>query len=163
MPRRRPVRSNAGAVACLALLATAGCTAGDVDVEPTHPGADAAACERLVDALPDTVAGLERREVLDSAATTGAAWGDPAIVLRCGLGEPASFDALSSCQITNGVAWYVPDEQITGQAVDITMTTIGRQPGVEVTIPADYFPPAATMVDLTAALKQHTDEVERCG
>ena len=163
MPRRRPVRSNAGAVACLGLLATAGCTAGAVDVEPTDPGGDAASCERLVDALPGTVADLERREVDDPAATTAAAWGDPAIVLRCGVGEPASFDSLSSCQITNGVAWYIPDEQITGQAVDITMTTIGRDPGVEVTIPADYFPPAATMVDLAAALKAGTEKVARCG
>ena len=161
MSRRRPVRANAGAVACLLLLA-AGCTS-DVDVEPTRPGADAAACASLVDALPGTVSDQERRDVADPAATTAAAWGDPAIVLRCGVGVPRSFDALSTCQITNGVAWYIPDEQITGQPVDVTMTTIGREPGVEVTIPADYFPPAATMVDLAAALEQHTAKVERCG
>ncbi len=134
-----------------------------MDVEPTQPGADAAACERLVDGLPETVADQERREVEDAAATTAAAWGDPAIVLRCGVGEPASFDRFSACQIVNGVAWYIPDEQITGSATDITMTTIGRKPGVEVAIPADYFPPAATMVDLAAALKRHTERVERCG
>jgi uncharacterized protein DUF3515 len=162
MPRRRPVRTNAGAVACVVLL-TSGCTAGAVDVARTDPGDDAAACERLVDALPQTLADQERRDVDDAAATTAAAWGDPPIVLRCGVGEPASFDALSSCQITNGVAWYIPDEQITGRAVDITMTTIGREPGVEVRIPADYFPPAATMVDLAAPLKEHTEKVERCG
>jgi hypothetical protein len=134
-----------------------------VDVEPTQPGQEAAACERLVDALPGTVADEERQEVEDSASATAAAWGDPAIVLRCGVGEPASFDQFSTCQIVNGVAWYIPDEQITGSAADITMTTIGRKPGVEVAIPADYFPPAATMVDLAPALKQHTKRVERCG
>ena len=141
-----------------------------MDVEPTQPGADAAACERLVDGLPETVADQERREVEDAAATTAAAWGDPAIVLRCGVGEPASFDRFSACQIVNGVAWYIPDEQITGSATDITTlttkfssSTIGRKPGVEVAIPADYFPPAATMVDLAAALKRHTERVERCG
>jgi hypothetical protein len=162
MPRRRPVRTNAGAVACLVLL-TAGCTAGAVDVERTDPGDDAAACERLVDALPRTLAEQERREVDDADAATAAAWGDPPIMLRCGVGEPASFDAISSCQITNGVAWYIPDEQITGSAVDVTMTTIGREPDVEVAIPADYFPPAATMVGLAGPVKEHTVKVSRCG
>jgi hypothetical protein len=162
MSRRRPVRTNAGAVACLALL-TAGCTAGAVDVAGTDPGDDAAACERLVAALPGSLAEQERREVDDADAATAAAWGDPPIVLRCGVGEPASFDALSTCQITNGVAWYIPDEQITGRAVDVTMTTIGREPGVEVAIPADFFPPAATMVGLAGPVKQHTEQVARCG
>lgn len=167
MPRRRPVRTNAGAVACLGLLALSltlsGCTAGAVDVEPTHPGADATACARLVAALPGTVADQGRRDVEEAASATAAAWGDPAIVLRCGVGEPSSFDRFSTCQIVNGVAWYIPDEQITGSATDITMTTIGRKPGVEVAIPADYFPPAATMVDLATALKRHTERVDRCG
>jgi hypothetical protein len=162
MPRRRPVRTNAGAVACLVLLAT-GCTAGAVDVAGTDPGADAAVCERLVDALPPSLAGQERRTVDDADAATAAAWGDPPIVLRCGVEEPASFDALSTCQITNGVAWYVPDEQITGRAVDVTMSTIGRTPGVEVVIPADYFPPAAAMVGLAGPVKEHTEKVARCG
>jgi hypothetical protein len=116
-----------------------------------------------VDALPGTVADQERREVEDAATAIATAWGDPPIVLRCGVGEPASFDQLSTCQIVNGVAWYIPDKQITGSATDITMTTIGRKPGVEVAIPADYFPPAATMVDLATAMKQHTQRVERCG
>ncbi len=84
-------------------------------------------------------------------------------MLRCGVARPTDFDALSSCQITNGVAWFIPDEQITGRAGDIVMTTIGREPGVEVAIPADYFPPAGTMVDVAGPLKEHTERVERCG
>ena len=165
MHRRRPVRTNAGAVACLVVLAllASGCTAGAVDVEGTDPGDDAPACERLVETLPQTLAEQERREVDDAASATAAACGDPPIVLRCGVGEPASFDALSTCQVTNGVAWYIPDEQITGRPVDVTMTTIGRAPGVEVTIPADYFPPAAAMVGLAGPLKEHTEKVARCG
>jgi hypothetical protein len=77
--------------------------------------------------------------------------------------EPPGFDELSTCQVTDGVAWFIPDEQITGQAVDIVMTTIGRSPGVEVRIPADYFPPAATMVDVGASVRRHTDRFDRCG
>ena len=36
------------------------------------------------------------------------------------------------------------------------MTTIGRTPAVEVTVPASYRPPDAVMVDVAAAIKQHT-------
>ena len=79
---------------------------------------------------------------------------------RCGQ---ADFDALSTCQITNGVAWFIPNEQITGQPVEVLMTTIGRSPGVEVRLPADYFPPATAMVDLASSVKAHTERVGRCG
>ena len=160
MPRRRPVLANAGAVACL-LLFISGCTTSvEVDA-PDLSGSDAAACADLVDGLPDLVADELRRPVQpdDRAA---AAWGDPAIVLRCGVPQPELFDALSTCQVTNGVAWFIPDEQITGEAVDIVMTTIGRAPDVEVLVPADHFPPADAMVDLARSLKRHTDRVGRC-
>ncbi len=144
-------------MSCALLLA--GC-AGPVDVTAPDPGAQAAACTSLVDDLPELVGDQERRTVETPYA---AAWGDPAIVLRCGVPQPEDFDALSSCQITDGVAWFVPEEQITGQAEDVVMTTIGREPGVEVSIPSEYFPPAGTMVDLAETLKQHTERVERCG
>jgi Protein of unknown function (DUF3515) len=161
MPRRRPVLANAGAVACL-LVVVGGCTP-TVEVDaPDLSDSDAAACADLVDALPDLVAGGLRRPV-EPDDRAAAAWGDPAIVLRCGVPEPAGFDELSTCQITDGVAWFIPDEQITGQAVDIVMTTVGRSPDVEVRIPADYFPPADTMVDVGASVKRHTERVERCG
>ncbi len=162
MPRRRPVLSNAGAVACLATAAlVAGCSAGAVAVgSPDLEPADAQACQRLVDALPDTVSDQPARDV---DGRYGAAWGDPAIVLRCGVGRPASFDELSSCQITNDVAWYIPEEQIVGGPVDIVMTTIGRSVNVEVRLPAEYFPPANAMVDLADAVTESTTETEPCG
>jgi hypothetical protein len=152
---------NAGAVACLLVVAGACTSAVEVD-GPAPSGSDAAACADLVDALPDRVADQLRRPV-EPDDRAAAAWGDPAIVLRCGVPEPSGFDQLSTCQVTDGVAWFIPEEQITGQAVDIVMTTIGRSPGVEVRIPADYFPPAATMVDLGASVRRHTDRFDRCG
>jgi Protein of unknown function (DUF3515) len=162
MPRRRPVLTNPGAVACLVLWVSA-CAPGPVEVAaPEQSEPTTRACEELVDALPDEVDGVERREVEPDTGTT-AGWGDPAIVLHCGVPEPPGFNELSACQITNGVAWWIPDEQITGQAVDIVMTTIGRSPGVEVSIPAEHFPPAETMVDLAGAVRQHSTQVKRCG
>ena len=162
MARRRPLLRNAGAVACLAVLAT-GCSGGAVTVDPVDVSAsEATACAELRDALPEVVAGLERRSVEPEDAYA-AAWGSTPVVLRCGVDQPEEFDIYSACQITDGVAWFIPDEQITGEPVDIVMTTIGRSPGVEVTLPAEHFPPADAMVDRAPAIKQTTEKVERCG
>jgi hypothetical protein len=164
MRRQRPVLVNAGAVACLGVLAAglAGCGAGKVAVDsPALHGADAAACRALVHALPGSVSDQRRRPV-DPPDAYAAAWGDPAIVLRCGVPKPAGFDKYATCQVTNGVGWFIPENQITGAPEDIVMTTVGRAQNVEVRIPSDYWPPAATMVDLTRAIKSTIREVKPC-
>jgi hypothetical protein len=120
---------------------------------PAVSGADARACRALEDALPAKVADQSRVES-DDGRGYGAAWGDPAIELRCGVPMPAGFDKFAGCQTANGVDWYVPESQQTGKAEDITMTTVGRSTNVEVRIPADYWPPVATMVDLAPAVKK---------
>lgn len=140
----------------------AGCSAGAVRVESTEPrGLDAAACSRLLEALPESVSDQSRRAVEPEDAYA-AAWGEPAIVLRCGVPMPAAFDRAATCQEANGVGWFVPQEQIDDQQADVVMTTIGRAQNVEVRIPASYRPPAATMVDLADAVKQTIDEIEPC-
>ncbi len=161
MPRQRPVLVNTGAVACLGVL-LAGCGSGAVPVDsPGLHGADASACRALVAALPDSVSDQKRRQVRPGDAF-GAAWGDPAIVLRCGVAKPAGFDKFSTCQETDGVGWFIPEHQITGSPTAIVMTTVGRAQNVEVRIPADYFPPAATMVDLAPAIKSTIRETRPC-
>ena len=180
MPRR-PVPTNAGAVArpevgpdaagrvrlrvatalSATLLLVAGCSPGDVEIaRPALDADEKEACAELVRALPARLVDQERR---GPEVTHGAAWGDPAVVLRCGVDEPAGFDELSTCQVVNDVAWFIPEEQVTGEPVDILMTTVGRQPNVEVTLPEDYFPPAAAMAQLSDALLAHSTEVEPCG
>ena len=166
MPRR-PVPANAGAVArpgvvaVAALLLVAGCSPDAVDIEaPELDDLEMRACGKLMDALPEQ---LVDQPLLDPVLRHGAAWGDPPIVLRCGVDEPEGFTRVSVCQIVNGVAWFIPEDQVTGQAEDLVMTTIGRSPAVEVAIPDDYFPPAAAMAQLSDAVKQETTRVERCG
>ena len=158
-PRRRPALTSAGAVAFLLLLAGCG---GAVEVDPPHPtGSARSACTALSKALPAKVDDQARRTV-DPASPFTAAWGDPAIVLRCGVGTPHGFGRASTCMVTNGVGWFIPEDQITGEATDITMTAVGRKAFVEVALPADYFPPAAAMVDLAKALKQAVPQVRPC-
>jgi hypothetical protein len=128
---------------------------------PALTGADARACAALVRALPARVADQPKREVR-AAGGYAAAWGDPAIELRCGVPRPAGFDRFSACQDADGVGWYIPEKQQTGRPVAVTMTTIGRAQNVEVRIPADYFPPPATMVDLAPAIKRTIRDVRPC-
>jgi hypothetical protein len=128
---------------------------------PRVSGADARACSALVRALPDELADQRRRQV-DPGAGYGAAWGDPAIELRCGVRRPAGLGSLSECQRVDGVDWYIPESQQSGEPTDITMTTVGRAQYVEVRLPKDYFPPANAMVDLARTVRAHDRSVRPC-
>jgi hypothetical protein len=153
-----------GVVACVAglgLLVSA-CGGKAVEVEaPDLDGEAASSCQALLDALPATVDGAERRDVVPPGAPA-AAWGDPAIVLRCGVPMPEEFDEFAACQETEGVGWFIPEEQLTGNRGQITMTTIGRAVNVEVHLPEDHFPPANTMVDLAPAINDTVEETDPC-
>lgn len=159
----RPVLLNVGVVLCLGTLSsTYACSPEEVQVEsPALDVADASMCRKLLDALPQTVSGQTRRD-LETESGYAAAWGDPAIVLRCGVGVPEGFDEFSACQVTNGVGWFIPEDQITGEATEIWMTTVDRTPAVEVRLPPEYFPPAATMVDLAPAITQSIQQDDPC-
>lgn len=149
-------------MACLATVALlAGC-GGPVDVDaPELTSAESSTCADLVAALPDTVDDLERRDT-EPADAPAAAWGDPPVVLRCGVDMPPSFDDYATCQEVNGIGWYIPDEQVTGAPEAITMTTIGRDVNIEVALPEEHFPPANTMVDLSDAISSTTEELDPC-
>ncbi len=159
--RRRPAPRSTGAVVVSGVLLLAGCS-GPVTLDaPKLSGQDASACRALMDALPSKVDDLPRAEA-DAGDGFGAAWGDPAIELRCGVPRPKGLDAVAQCQTVNGVDWYIPESQQSGRPQRITMTTVGRAEYVEVRIPADYFPPANTMVDLAPAVKQAIRQVKPC-
>ena len=148
-------------MAGVALLAafSAGCGAADV-AAPDVSGADRRACLSLVEDLPERLAVQQQRE--SEGSPLGAAWGDPPIVLRCGVGTPEDYEPFSPCQRINGVDWFVPEEQIADQDADVLLTTIGRKPNVEVALPSEYRPPDAVMVDLAPAIKGHTRVVRGC-
>jgi hypothetical protein len=146
-------------VVVLAALA-AGCGAVDLSA-PDVSGADRRACLSLVDDLPQDLADEQRRET--EGSRLGAAWGDPAIVLRCGVGTPEDYEPFSPCQRVNGVDWFVPEQQMADQDADVLLTTIGRKPAIEVRVPSEYRPPDSVMVDLAATITEHTGVVRACG
>lgn len=121
--------------------------------------ADAEACQTLISGLPDTLGDHDRREVKSRYV---AAYGDPAVIIRCGVTEPVEFGPLSSCQRINGVDWFVPDNQIADAEATLVATTVGRTPQVELTIPPAHRPPDAELVDLSNAIKSQTRSDKPC-
>jgi len=151
--------------ATVALLASA-CAPGPVDVEvPDASARDTAACRGLVDALPGEVGGQERREV-SGGDGRAAAWGDPAIVLRCGVPRPAGFTDTSTCIEANGTGWFVPDDVLESddETRDVTMTAVGVRPRVEVFLPGGYRPEgfASATARIGAVVADRLEEVRPC-
>lgn len=112
---------------------------------PTPDAATQDVCSALSARLPDTVAGLDRRTTTPPTSNT-AAWGDPPIVLRCGVPRPAALTATSQLYTVDGVDWF-PEALTEGTL----LTTYGRTAYVEVTVPRTY-PAGAAVSDLTAAI-----------
>ncbi len=143
-----------------ALLVLGACGGGPVEVTASAPRPeDADACRRLVSDLPGQVADQPSREV--SEPSYAAAWGDPAIVLVCGVPTPPGFDEVAVCTTVDGVDWFIPDEDLV-PGRDLTMTTVNRSVHVEVRLPASLAPPAATLADLAEAVQQGSQRTGRC-
>lgn len=161
---RRPSSSRTAGVVALTLLALSaltGCGDDEVQVRPYDvSAAGRQECAALIDALPETVSGKKVRAV--SGPAYAAAWGDPAIILRCGVGKPEGFDKFSACQRADGIDWFVPEEVFEDQSADVLMTTVGRSPAVDVLVPARYRPTLGPMIDLAPALKAHTTATTPC-
>ncbi len=126
--------------------------------------ADAAACAAFTDDLPETLAEQARVESEPTDAP-GAAYGDPAIVVTCGVAAPDGFSKASACELVNDVGWYIPDEQYGDDELDLTITAAGYRPRVEIQVPAELRPNAgaAAMAKLAPLVAEHAELVEPCG
>lgn len=97
------------------------------------PGATTAACDSLMAALPDPLGGLVRRELVrgDDPLLAGvAAWGEPAVILRCGTPTPNELTCSSPVQVVDGVTWL----PLYGTGVT-TYLAVDRPVRVALTIP----------------------------
>ena len=157
---RRRLGSAALALVTAPLLVTS--CSGSVDVAPPELDDSSAsavvdACAALTDELPDRVVDQPPRSTTPDSPLT-AAWGDPAILLRCGVPRPPALTATSQLVSVNGVDWFA--EELTAGYV---FTTVGRSPYVEVTVPDDYAPEIAPVTELSAAVAAATAEQEDPG
>ncbi len=97
-----------------------------------QPGADTAACRKLMPTLPERLAGTARR-TLEGATDAVAAWGDPPVILRCGLETPQDLNCSSALTQVNGVSWL---QLTTAGLGETTYIAADRQVRVAVTVPA---------------------------
>ena len=154
----------ASGVLLLLVPALSACSPGNVTIDDHDlSAADRATCEALVDDLPDTLAGELRRSV-DPDGGPGAAWGDPAYVLTCGVPEPAGYEAAAECSDIKGVGWYVTDDQLSDLAVDATPIALTRTPYVELLVPSRYRTAGIdrALAELAPVLKKHLAEGLSC-
>jgi hypothetical protein len=119
-----------------------------LDTPPVTPEAEAA-CPALMANLPLELAGEPSRRV-QSDSSYVYAWGDPAVVLTCGVDRPAGWTVGVSAMQINGVQWHVdisdPDTTV--------WTAVDRPVYVEMRLPAgvDSAPVTALTVPLAEAL-----------
>lgn len=152
------------ATALLAVGVVLAACGGPVEVDvPELSGADRDACDAFAADLPGSLAELERVDI-DPADAPAAAYGDPAVVVRCGVPAPEGFDVTASCETADGVGYFIPDEQYVDQGLDLTLTAAGYRPRVEIRIPADYRPNAgpAVMSVLAPLIEEHLTLVDAC-
>lgn len=150
--RRRPLRPSFLVPSAAALLLAAGCSGGSQpSVAVPTPSRDAAAyCAALHEALPKTVAGLERSDPAPESELT-AGWGDGAIVLRCGVPRPAAMaDAASKGIDADGVNWLLEQRPDAGPR----FTTTYRKAYVEVTLGVEYAHDASPLAEFAKPVRE---------
>jgi Protein of unknown function (DUF3515) len=117
-----------------------------VDVPPVTPQADAS-CPALMSTLPVELMGEPSRRVR-SDSPFAYAWGDPPVVLICGVAAPAGYVRGASTIQINDVQWYVDTS-----AKDATVwTTVDRPVNVQVRLPASS--DSAPVTSLTTQIAQ---------
>ncbi|MFL6070828.1 MAG: DUF3515 domain-containing protein [Actinomycetes bacterium] len=117
-------------------------------LDPPDPPVNAEACSQLMAQLPETVDGQSPRDTDPSSGLT-AAYGDPAITVRCGVPDPAALTPAAQLFTVNNVDWF-PEQQPDGYV----FTTYRRQTNVEVTVPDDYSPEAEALTALSDVVKE---------
>jgi len=132
----------------LVTAALAGCGPGPVRVTPpTAEPAGSQLCTTLHDRLPKKVGDLDQRRTEPPSSRT-AAWGEPAVVLRCGVGPPEGYrPQVATVAEVNGVSWY---QHIAGATIE--WVVVDRPVHVELAVPRTYDGQGAFLADLTAAI-----------
>jgi hypothetical protein len=121
------------------LAGTALLLAGCSSAPGPAPRAEEPACRTALAAAPSTVLD-QARGALGVRGALG--WGDPEIVLRCGLAPLPPTTA--QCLTVNDHDWVLADPD----ADPVVFTSFGTDPAVEVRVPRSYQQPAGALVDL---------------
>lgn len=132
-------------LAACALLAACG---RSVAVQPLAMNSEQTAqdCGRLIAAMPERIS-AGRSWTVEPDPESTKAWGSPAVVLRCGddIPRPQPTDQLLTI---DGVDWLVAPLSEGEQ-----FSTVGRTPGVLITVPAVYAPTASVVAEVAPVIE----------
>jgi hypothetical protein len=156
-----------GLPALVLLIASAGCSSADDGGSAAVPSADAEVtklCRNLDEALPRKVDGQSRRDPEPASALT-AGWGDPAIILRCGVPQPPKMidpdvpvgrDPDAVAGTVDGIDWLMEKRE----DGSYRFTTANRSAYVEVTVSKERAgeDTSPVLVALTPAIKKAIPE-----
>lgn len=117
---------------------------------PAHGSAEAAPCAKVLAQLPVQLGTLNPR-VVHTASPYVVAWGDPAVVLRCGVDRPKDLVAGSSGEFIDGGDVAGPYYDVTRGPDGNVYTTVDRGPYISITVPTTYqggtvLPPLSTAI-----------------
>jgi len=108
------------------------------------------ACVKIFTQLPVELNGLAPRRT-DTSSPFVAAWGEPAVTLRCGVAKPSALNAQVGAVLfdVNGVIWLTEHTQS-----ETTYTAVDRPVYVEVDYPAKQDQAIPRIADAIAVLPQ---------
>jgi len=103
------------------------------------PAADGPECSSLLGALPESLGDFDAAELAEPSPVGVRAWAphdalSEAVVLRCGLPRPDTFDVASPLQVINGVQWF----EVSGADAGIEASTwfvVDRPVYIALTVP----------------------------
>ncbi|MGI8665764.1 MAG: DUF3515 family protein [Jatrophihabitans sp.] len=126
---------------------------------PSPSLATANACVKVFAKLPVQLGSLAPRRT-DTDSSFVAAWGNPPVVLRCGVARPAVYGTPQAAQLidVNSVIWQ-PDPQ-KSQTV---YTAVDRSVYLEVSVPADVEQPLPLLAAAVQALPQLCTATDAAG
>lgn len=145
-------RHAAAAVGVLAVAALSACSS-TVEVVPADRASDPL-CAQVAAAWPETVAKQARVETTSDEQGV-AAWGDPAIIARCGVTSPGP--TTNDCIDANGIDWVaIPLDDGT------RFVSYGRSPAVEILVPKKYAPEGILLPAFAEATAKIPQGESRC-
>jgi hypothetical protein len=130
-----------------------------VPAPPSPSVATQRACVAVLAKLPVQLGSLAPRKT-DTDSSFVVAWGDPAIVLRCGVARPALLGSPQAAQLVdvNSVIWQ-PDPQ----RKQTVYTAVDRSVYIEVTVPAGADEPLPLLAPAVQALPQLCTATDAAG
>lgn len=142
MRSRSHVSRTAAALSVAAVVVLGGCSRPPAIT--AAPRADTDGCRAAAAAYPASVSSMARVEGVTASAA--AAWGDPAVIARCGMPPLAPTEV--ECVEVDGVGW-IPQALSDGTR----FTSFGTDPALEVLVPSRYAPEPLLLPAFSKAAK----------